>query len=100
MTENSTNEKPLNDKRVVGVSYEPGDAAPIVMLKAAGADADTVLSQAKSRDDVTIVRDPALVNQLYRVPMDRPIGRELFPVMAVLLAHVLRLDRERQEQDA
>jgi type III secretion system FlhB-like substrate exporter len=90
----------MSEKKVVGVSYEPGDSAPVVMLKAAGADADNVLSQAVTRDDLTIVRDPALVNQLYRVPMDRPIGRELFPVMAVLLAHVLRLDRERQEDAA
>jgi type III secretion system FlhB-like substrate exporter len=88
----------LPDKRVVGVSYEAGDAAPLVMLKAAGADADALLSQASRRDDLPVVRDPALLNQLYRVPMDQPIGRELFPIMAVLLAHVLRLDRQSQEE--
>ncbi len=88
----------MNDKRVVGVSYEVGDDAPLVMLKASGVDADNLLNQAKGRDDLTVVRDPALVNQLYRVPIDQPIGRELFPVMAVLLAHVLRLDRDQQEQ--
>jgi len=62
------------------------------MLKAGGADAQALLQQA-ARDDVPVMRDPALVNQLYRVPIDQPIGRELFPVMAVLLAHVLRIDR-------
>lgn len=88
----------MTDKRVVGVSYDPEANAPLVMLKAAGASADAVLAKAQARDDVAIVRDPSLVNQLYRVPMDQPIGRELFPVMAVLLAHVLRLDRETQEK--
>lgn len=87
----------VNEKRVVGVSYDAEDPAPVVMLKAAGAEADAVLQQARSREDVQIVRDPELVSQLYRVPMDTPIGRELFPVMAVLLAHVLRIDRDGKE---
>jgi type III secretion system FlhB-like substrate exporter len=87
----------IPEKRVVGVSYDAGDPAPLVMLKAAGADAAELLSQASRRDDLPVVRDPALLNQLYRVPMDQPIGRELFPIMAVLLAHVLRLDRQPQE---
>jgi hypothetical protein len=36
-------------------------------------------------------QDPA--EELYCVPIDAPIGRELFPVMAVLLAQVLDLDQ-------
>jgi type III secretion system FlhB-like substrate exporter len=88
----------MPEKRIVGVSYEAGDAAPLVMLKAAGADAAELLSKASRRDDLPVVRDPALLNQLYRVPIDQPIGRELFPIMAVLLAHVLRLDRQPQEE--
>lgn len=83
----------MTDKRVVGVSYDAGDAAPVVMLKAAGAEADAIVREARGDGEVPIVRDPALVNQLYRVPIDNSIGRELFPVMAVLLAHVLRIDR-------
>lgn len=88
------------EKRVVGVSYEMGDAAPLVMLKAAGADAENVLSKAKTEDEVPIVRNAELVHQLYRVPIDQPIGRELFPVMALLLAHVLRLDKQQEERRA
>lgn len=85
----------MPDTKLIGVSYDPDEAAPVVMLKAAGVDADTLIQQAILSGDVPIVRDANLVNQLYRVPMDQPIGRELFPVMAVLLAHVLRIDRER-----
>jgi type III secretion system FlhB-like substrate exporter len=91
MSEQSTN------KRVVGISYDSGDSAPVVMLKAAGAEATTVLDAAQQREDLHIVRDPALVDRLYRLPMDGPISRELFPVMALLLAHVLRVDKDRQE---
>jgi type III secretion system FlhB-like substrate exporter len=83
----------LPTKRAVGVSYDAGDIAPIVMLKVAGNEANALLK--KVPDGMQIVRDPALLNELYRVPMDAPIGRELFPVMALLLAHVLKIDRDR-----
>lgn len=81
-------------QRVVGVSYELGALAPVVVLKSAGAGAAAVLETAKrSSDAPPIVRDSALVDQLYRIPIDGEVGRELFPVMATLLAHVVQLDR-------
>jgi hypothetical protein len=47
-------------------------------------------------------RDPTpLTEQLYRAPVEAPVGREpgnqLFPVMAVLLAQVLDLDQTTKE---
>jgi len=90
-----------NDKpqRVVGVSYELGDLAPIVVLKSAGAGAQAVLDAARqSTDAPPIVRDSALVDQLYRIPIDASVGRELFPVLATLLAHVVQLDRHMQDK--
>jgi type III secretion system FlhB-like substrate exporter len=92
---NERNDKP---QRVVGVSYEAGDLAPVVVLKSAGVGAQAVLDTAqRSGDAPPIVRDAALVDQLYRIPIDGDVGRELFPVMATLLAHVLQLDRHLQE---
>lgn len=86
-------------QRVVGVSYELGDLAPVVVLKGAGAAAEAVLEAAKRTSSAPpIVRDAALVDQLYRIPIDGDVGRELFPVMATLLAHVVQLDRHLQEQ--
>jgi type III secretion system FlhB-like substrate exporter len=86
-----TNDKP---QRVVGVSYEMGELAPTVVLKSAGCGADAVLDAARRLPDAPpVVRDAALVDQLYRIPIDAAIGRELFPVMATLLAHVVTLDR-------
>ena len=90
-----TNDKP---QRVVGVSYELGQLAPTIVLKSAGAGAQAVLDAARRETDAPpVVRDTALVDQLYRIPIDAPIGRELFPVMATLLAHVIQLDRHLQE---
>jgi type III secretion system FlhB-like substrate exporter len=83
--------------RVVGVSFDPAeDAAPSVILKGAGLDADALLERAR-REDVAVVKDPQLVHELYRVPLDTPIGRELFPVMAALLVHIMQASREQQE---
>jgi flagellar biosynthesis protein len=84
--------------RVVGVSYEMGNLAPTVVLKSAGAGAQAVLDHARRLPEAPpLVRDAALVDQLYRIPVDGDIGRELFPVMATLLAHVIRLDRHLDE---
>jgi type III secretion system FlhB-like substrate exporter len=81
--------------RVVGVKYAPGDVAPTVVLKGTEASADAILRQAEQHENLAIVRDPALVEQLYRVPIDGAVGKELFPVMAVLLAHILHIDGSR-----
>jgi len=51
----------------------------------------------KQGHDLPIVRDPELVAQLYRVPVDGAIGRDLFPIMAALLVHVLHIDGKRQQ---
>ena len=34
--------------------------------------------------------DAQVLEQIYSVPLERPLGRDLFTVMASLLAHVLR----------
>ncbi len=86
----------MRNDRVIGIGFNPEDPAPTVMLKGSGEQVAPVLSAARAAD-IPIVRDAALTEQLYRVPMDAPIGRELFPVMAVLLAQVLYLDQATEE---
>jgi type III secretion system FlhB-like substrate exporter len=83
----------MSKDRVIGISFNPQDPAPPVMLKGCGEQVAPILSAARAAGDIPIVRDAALAQQLYRVPIDAPIGRELFPVMAVLLAQVLDLDQ-------
>ncbi len=86
-------------QRVVGVSYELGQIAPTVVLKSAGCGAEAVLDAARRTvDGPAVVRDAGLVDQLYRIPIDAPIGRELFPVMATLLAHLVTVDRQFSDQ--
>lgn len=85
----------MTTRKVVGVSYDMADAAPVVLLKGAGLEAQAVLDRARQLGDVPVVKDPDLVRELYRVPVDAPIGRELFPVMAALLAHIMTVDRAR-----
>ena len=88
-------------QRVIGVSYELGDLAPTVVLKSAGEGAQAVIEQARRLPDgPPVVRDAALVDQLYRIPVDGDVGRELFPVMATLLAHVLQLDKHTEHTGA
>lgn len=88
----------MSTKRVVGVSYGPDDAAPIVVLKGAGAEAQALVAQARQQGDIPIVQSPDLAERLYRTPIDAAIDRELFPVMAALLAHVLRADQLLREK--
>lgn len=86
--------------KVVGVSFDvDSGAVPTVVLKSAGNDADAVV-RAGEQADVPVVRDAALVQALYRVPMDSPISRELFPVMAALIAHVLSVDGSSRGEGA
>jgi type III secretion system FlhB-like substrate exporter len=95
-TESAPAPKP---QRVVGVSYAAGELAPTIVLKSAGASAAAIIDAAKrSSEAPAVVRDAALVDQLYRIPIDAPIGRELFPVMATLLAHIVQLDRHMQDK--
>ena len=42
------------------------------------------------REDALPPPDAQVLEQIYSVPLERPLGRELFTVMASLLAHVLR----------
>jgi type III secretion system FlhB-like substrate exporter len=81
---------------VIGIGFNLQDPAPTVLLKGSGEQVAPILCAAEAAD-IPIVRDAALAEQLYRVPIDAPVGRELFPVMAVLLAQVLDLDQATEE---
>ena len=88
----------MSKRRVIGISHTDGGAAPVVVVKGAGEAAEAVLERARQQADTPIVRDPALVDQLYRVPVDTAIGKDLFPVMAALLIHVLSVDSKMVEK--
>jgi type III secretion system FlhB-like substrate exporter len=85
-------------KRVVGLKYEPGEGLPQVIVKGAGEMAETILRKRDPVNGPMIVKDAALVEQLYRLPMDAAIGPELFQLVAALLAHVFAVEQKLNEE--
>jgi flagellar biosynthesis protein FlhB len=88
----------MSQQKVIGISFGPEASVPTVVLKAAGADADAVLTRAKSEVPVPTVHMPELADRLYRTAIDAPIDKELFPVMAALLVQVMKSDRLQGER--
>lgn len=85
--------------RIVGLKYEASEGAPQVILKAGGTLADEVLlARRRSPQAVPVVKNAALLEQLYRLPVDARIGPELFRAVAVLLAHVLDIEAKLEEK--
>ena len=104
----------MSGKKVVGVSYGEGVGAPRVVLKGALDEAELILAAGRAHD-VPVVQSAALVDGLYRTPIgfvqpatfnhfidtpiDAPVDKALFPVMAALLAHVVAVDKHAKEQE-
>jgi len=85
-------------KRVVGLRYEPDEGLPEVILKGAGPLAEALLRR-RTREGPAVVKNDALVDALYRLPLDSAIGPELFQAVAALLAHVFAVEgKMRGEQ--
>jgi hypothetical protein len=47
----------------------------------------------------SLEHDPRRLEQLYCVPLEQPIERELFTVMAYLLSHVLNVSTLEQPEE-
>jgi type III secretion system FlhB-like substrate exporter len=82
-------------KKVVGLKYEPAAGLPQLVVKGSGPAAQEIL---RRRDALggPVIEDAALVEQLYRLPMDARIGPELFELVAALLAHVFLLEQQTE----
>ena len=81
-------------KRVVGLKYEPGDGLPEVILKGTGPLAEELLQRRMKMGSKSppVVKNEALLDALYRLPVDGAIGPELFHAVAALLVHVFAVD--------
>jgi len=85
--------------KVIGLAYEVGGELPRVVVKGCGEAAEQIL---RDRDWVRgpeVIKDPQLLEQLYRLPMDGTIGPELFQLVAILLTHVFAIE-ERLKGDS
>lgn len=80
--------------KVVGLSYEPDDGLPRLILKGSGKAAEAIVDSAKKNDGPEIVKDKELLKKLYRLPIDAEIGPELFHLVAMILAHVFAIENK------
>ena len=93
----SGSHKPVPN-RVVGVKLTEESLVPVVVVKAAGDNADRLLSEARA-GEVPVVRSAELTSKLYRIPIDQAVTPDLFPMMAALLAHVIQVDEHRNNRE-
>ncbi len=59
-------------RRVVGLKYAPEDGLPQVILKGAGPLAEEILRRRNARIGPQVVKNEALLQSLYRLPLDSP----------------------------
>jgi len=79
--------------KAVALNYKKeGGGAPIVVASGKGTVADKILATANEAG-VEIVRDPALVELLDKVPLGREIPPELYQAVAEILAFVYRVNK-------
>jgi type III secretion system FlhB-like substrate exporter len=81
-------------RRVVGLGYEPEHGVPRVLLKAAGRSAEEIIWGSQRGGGPPLVKNPALLDSLYRLPVDADIPPDLFELIAIILVHVCAVDAE------
>jgi flagellar biosynthesis protein len=79
-------------QKVVGLAFEAQDELPRVVVKGCGEAAERMLRERDWLHGPGVVKDPQLLEQLYRLPMDGTIGPELFQLVAILLTHVFAIE--------
>ncbi len=78
----------------MGLKYEPEQGLPQVILKGSGPLAEELLQRriGLGTRSPPVVKDEALLEALYRLPVDGAIGPELFEAVATLLVHVFAVE--------
>lgn len=84
-------------KRVVGLHYDPEAGLPTIVVKGNGPIAERLLESTLKEDGPRLVRDPALLEQLYRLPTEAAIDPALFQVVAAVLTHVFSVNQKMKE---
>lgn len=79
-------------RRVVGLRYDPAEGLPQVVLKSVGKSADEVIWESQRRSGPSLVKDPRLLEALYRLPVESDIPPQLFELVAIVLVHVAAVD--------
>jgi len=87
-----------NIKKIVGLQYKKGQGLPKVLVKGQGYIADEILKQRNLVNPPPLIKDEKLVQQLYKLPIDGEITKDLFEVVALLLVHVYSIEEKMQEE--
>ncbi len=85
-------------KKVVGLKYTPGEELPRLILKGSGHIAEEILKNRNTINSHKVVEDKDLVNKLYRLPIDAEITKDLYEVVAIILAHVFSVNEKLKEK--
>lgn len=83
----------MNPQKIVGLAYDASrEELPKVVVKGCGEAAERILRERDWLRGPEVVKDPQLLEQLYRLPVDGTIGPELFQLVAILLTHVFAIE--------
>jgi len=93
----TTNDAP---KKVVGLRYEPDQGLPQVILKGSGQLAEEILQRRGPGRKPPVIKNEALLEQLYRLPIDCEIGPELYRVVAIILVHVFAVEEVMKRKNS
>ncbi|GAA0364872.1 EscU/YscU/HrcU family type III secretion system export apparatus switch protein [Bacillus horti] len=81
-------------KKAVALHYQPDSSkAPMVKAKGNGLVAEEIIKLAKE-NGVPIQEDPALVQLLAQIEIDKEIPAELYGVVAEVMALVYRMEKK------
>jgi flagellar biosynthesis protein len=79
-------------RKAVALRYDPGQGLPQLVFKGVGPLADEAIRRSVQGRGPALVKDADLVDRLYRLPIDAPIGPDLYRAVAVVMAHVLAIE--------
>ncbi|WP_223700250.1 EscU/YscU/HrcU family type III secretion system export apparatus switch protein [Sutcliffiella deserti] len=94
--------KPFEDsfslrKKAVALSYDKSkQAAPIVSAKGKGLVAENIIQEA-IKHRIPIQEDPALIEMLLELELNKSIPEELYEIIAEVLSFVYKLHEKEKE---
>jgi len=91
MEEKKSNEKNIQNKTAVALSYEAGDMAPKILATGKGYVAEKIIEVAKE-ENVPIHKDEKLAETLSKLEIGDYIPKELYGVVAEILVFVDRVE--------
>ncbi len=87
----------MEEKRTISVNYNEDRSTPEIVRKASGLEADEIIEMAKDAG-IYIHEDPVLFSHLDEIPEGSSIPRELYAIMAEILAYSYVLQGKTPEQ--